>query len=184
MVYEARKQSMAWMETDYSKHTHFPWKIKWPLKHLGALGIMVHACQQAKSEARKKWQFSFLLCLCLLPRFSSFELTWSNHKHRELSKIEPTGSNFLQVVPAPVLQEKLDHELWGDFTHPGIASCQPCWFHSTSCHSSSGGDSWKNCSVHVVWVVLFRAAHDNKNVTSKNRRAPNKQNFSILTNLG
>ena len=31
---------MAWMETDYSKHTHFRWKIKWRLEHLGALGIM------------------------------------------------------------------------------------------------------------------------------------------------
>ena len=29
------------METDYSKHTHFRWKIKWRLEHLGALGIMV-----------------------------------------------------------------------------------------------------------------------------------------------
>ena len=27
MVYEARKQSMTWMETDYSKYTHFQWKI-------------------------------------------------------------------------------------------------------------------------------------------------------------
>ena len=35
MVSEARKQSMAWMETDYSKHTHFRWKIKWRLEHLG-----------------------------------------------------------------------------------------------------------------------------------------------------
>ena len=40
MVSEARKQSMAWMETDYSKHTHFRWKIKWRLEHFGALGIM------------------------------------------------------------------------------------------------------------------------------------------------
>ena len=31
MVYESRKQSMAWMETDYSKHM---------LEHLGVLGIM------------------------------------------------------------------------------------------------------------------------------------------------
>ena len=31
---------MAWMETDYSKHTHFRWKIKWRLEHLGTLGIM------------------------------------------------------------------------------------------------------------------------------------------------
>ena len=40
MVSEARKQSMAWMETDYSKHTYFRWKIKWRLEHLGALGTM------------------------------------------------------------------------------------------------------------------------------------------------
>ena len=38
MVSEARKQSMAWMETDYSKHTYFRWKVKWRLEHLGALG--------------------------------------------------------------------------------------------------------------------------------------------------
>ena len=40
MVSEARKQSMAWMETDYSKHTYFRWEVKWRLEHLGALGIM------------------------------------------------------------------------------------------------------------------------------------------------
>ena len=41
MVSEPRKQSMAWVETDYSKHTPFWWKIKWRrLEHLGALGIM------------------------------------------------------------------------------------------------------------------------------------------------
>ena len=38
MVSEARKESMAWMETDYSKH--FQWKRKWRLEHLGTLGIM------------------------------------------------------------------------------------------------------------------------------------------------
>ena len=31
---------MAWLETGYSKHTHFRWKIKWRLEHLGALGSM------------------------------------------------------------------------------------------------------------------------------------------------
>ena len=40
MVYEVRKQSMAWIETDYSKHTYFQWKIKWWPEHLGALRIM------------------------------------------------------------------------------------------------------------------------------------------------
>ena len=34
---------MTWMETDYSKHTHFRWKIKWRLEDLGALGIMGEA---------------------------------------------------------------------------------------------------------------------------------------------
>ena len=40
MVSEARKQSMASMEADYSKRRHFRWKIKGRLEHLGALGIM------------------------------------------------------------------------------------------------------------------------------------------------
>ena len=40
MIYEARKQSMAWMETNYSK---VRWQIKWRPKHLGALGIMGEA---------------------------------------------------------------------------------------------------------------------------------------------
>ena len=40
MVSEARKQSIAWMETDYSKDTYFRWKVKWRLEHLGALGTM------------------------------------------------------------------------------------------------------------------------------------------------
>ena len=31
---------MAWMETDYSKHTYFRWKVKWRLEHLGTLGTM------------------------------------------------------------------------------------------------------------------------------------------------
>ena len=56
MVFEARKQSMAWMETDYSKHTHFRWKIKWRLEHLGALGIMGEklAHEQAKPQNCKQ----------------------------------------------------------------------------------------------------------------------------------
>ena len=33
MVPEPRKQSMAWMEMDYSKDTDFQWKIKWQLEH-------------------------------------------------------------------------------------------------------------------------------------------------------
>ena len=40
MVSEARKQSMAWMETYYSKHRYFRWKLKWRLEQLGALEII------------------------------------------------------------------------------------------------------------------------------------------------
>ena len=47
MVSEAIKHSMASMETDYSKHTHFQWKIKWRLKHWGALGIMGETALEA-----------------------------------------------------------------------------------------------------------------------------------------
>ena len=43
MVSEPGTQSMAWMETDYSEHAHFRWKVKWWLEHLGALGIMGEA---------------------------------------------------------------------------------------------------------------------------------------------
>ena len=34
---------MAWMETDYSKDTHFRWKIKWRSEHLEALRTMGEA---------------------------------------------------------------------------------------------------------------------------------------------
>ena len=40
MVSEVRKQSMAWMETDYSKDMYFQWKVKWRLEHLGMIGTM------------------------------------------------------------------------------------------------------------------------------------------------
>ena len=40
MTCELRKQLMAWMEMDYSKHAHFRWKIRWWLEHLGLLGTM------------------------------------------------------------------------------------------------------------------------------------------------
>ena len=30
-VSESRNELMAWMETDYSKHMHFLWKMKWQL---------------------------------------------------------------------------------------------------------------------------------------------------------
>ena len=63
MVSEARKQSMAWMETDYSKHTYFRWKVKWRLEHLGALGTMGEAVPLRLTYAQKEknWKLSLQL---------------------------------------------------------------------------------------------------------------------------
>ena len=42
---------MAWMETDYSKHTYFRWKVKWRLEHLGALGTMGETPKQSHTAS-------------------------------------------------------------------------------------------------------------------------------------
>ena len=51
---------MAWMETDYSKHTYFRWKVKWWLEHLGALGTMGETAllilMLTKEQARERRQ--------------------------------------------------------------------------------------------------------------------------------
>ena len=65
MVYERRKQSMPWMETDYSKHAYFRWKIKWRLEHLGELRIVGEAAPwgcgavrlSAKWDVMSHWSF-------------------------------------------------------------------------------------------------------------------------------
>ena len=59
MVSEPRKQSMARMETDYSKHTHFRLKIKWRLEHLGALGIMGETAHQLSVDTIHCQSFLF-----------------------------------------------------------------------------------------------------------------------------
>ena len=46
---------MAWMETDYSKHTYFRWKVKWRLEHLGALGIMGGAAPLMYHKSCIRW---------------------------------------------------------------------------------------------------------------------------------
>ena len=73
MVYEARKQSMTWMEMDYSKHAHFRWKTKWRLEHLGALGIMGETAPLIHTDIwrnKSNWSFSPLSVFkCLLFRF-------------------------------------------------------------------------------------------------------------------
>ena len=51
---------MAWMETDYSKHTYFRWKIKWRLVHLGALGIMGETALKLHGEVRLQQAPSFM----------------------------------------------------------------------------------------------------------------------------
>ena len=49
---------MAWMETDYSKHMHFQWKIKWRMEHLGALEIM------GEKAPLKRTCWGQLICYC------------------------------------------------------------------------------------------------------------------------
>ena len=52
MVSEVRKQSMAWMETDYSKHTYFRWKITLRLRHLARQELWVR--WPLKKKLKKK----------------------------------------------------------------------------------------------------------------------------------
>ena len=84
MVSEARNQSMAPMETDYSKHTYFRWKVKWRLEHLGALGTMGETVLVTKVTKDDKDCFSFsnihrllkhVADCCLLER----RLNWVQH---------------------------------------------------------------------------------------------------------
>ena len=63
MVYEPRKQSMAWMETDYSQD--FRWKIKWRLEFWGALRIMGRQLLKGAHElcgTRLTLAFKLLTC--------------------------------------------------------------------------------------------------------------------------
>ena len=48
---------MAWMETNYSKHTHFRWKIKWRLEHWGALGIMGELHVGCRGRLMQNWRY-------------------------------------------------------------------------------------------------------------------------------
>ena len=74
MFSEPRKQLMAWMEMDYSKHMHFQWKIKWRLEHCGmqrVMGEMVpqHVALSVLDSALLKGQNSWsqlVLCMCLV----------------------------------------------------------------------------------------------------------------------
>ena len=65
MLSELRKQPMAWMETDYSKHTHFRWNwTKGRLEHLGVLGIMG---ETASLRERLYLQVTVVLSCVVLP---------------------------------------------------------------------------------------------------------------------
>ena len=88
MVSELRKQSMAWMETDYSKHTHFQWKIKWRLEHLGALEIKGEAAPLMAVHPSPL--ISIFLSFFFLPFWSPFSTLLS------LSLM-----TFLFIFPAP-----------------------------------------------------------------------------------
>ena len=45
---------MAWMETDYSKHVCFRWKVKCHLEHLGAQGTMGNIMSELWIENRSE----------------------------------------------------------------------------------------------------------------------------------
>ena len=49
------------METDYSKHTHFQWKIKWQLEDLAALGIMGETGFLTWQEESRRFRLQRLL---------------------------------------------------------------------------------------------------------------------------
>ena len=69
MVSEARKQSMAWMETDYSQD--FRWKIKWRLEFWGALRIMGRQLLKGAHElCGKCLTLAFKLLTCQLRHVS------------------------------------------------------------------------------------------------------------------
>ena len=70
MVSEPRKQSMAWMEMDYSKDTHFQWKIKWWLKVLGALWI-IGEIMKVSTQLREIYWYSFWLKILFFRTFLS-----------------------------------------------------------------------------------------------------------------
>ena len=57
------------METDYSKHTYFRWKVKWRLEHLGALGTMGEIAPLIFTQnGRKKqttWDHNFLVSMAV-----------------------------------------------------------------------------------------------------------------------
>ena len=68
MVSDARKKSMAWMETDYSKNTYFRWKVKWRLERLGALGTMGETAPLTSVCARVRVRVCVYVCACVRAR--------------------------------------------------------------------------------------------------------------------
>ena len=90
MVYEARKQSMAWMETDYLKHMHFRWKIKWRLEHLGALGIMGEATPL---------NIKSVYCICHL-EYKLYRILLRTGNHKSTS-VMSHGRKNCEEVPLP-----------------------------------------------------------------------------------
>ena len=101
MVSEPRNRSLAWMETDlYSKHTHFRWKIKWRLEHLGALGIMVGRKCHSKMTAADNVSCSevYLFSEMILSFFCWVSnVTKCNTLHWMAMKCKVARSCFLSV---------------------------------------------------------------------------------------
>ena len=76
MVFETRKQSMAWMEHGLQiSLNHFRWKIKWWLELLGALGIMGIT---APSALCPELQIIDRACIFILYRYTGILLIQSS----------------------------------------------------------------------------------------------------------
>ena len=85
MVSETRKQSIAWMEMDYSKHMYFRWKIKWWLEHLGMLGTMGETVPLNLNLLQKHWlgETYIVNLMSTTSIFFDFPEINANHKCQE-----------------------------------------------------------------------------------------------------
>ena len=69
MVSKPRKLTMAWMEMNYLKHTHFRWKTKWRLEQLVPLGIMSETAPALRRVTRTNKITRRHTCRTIVPTY-------------------------------------------------------------------------------------------------------------------
>ena len=125
MVYEPRKQSMAWMETDCSKHMYFRWKIKWRLAHLGALGIMGETAPlRWNSLVTNEGQF-------FINQFQ-WNIRYQSPRLIELNT-RKTSSRLIDME-----ETKLPSDVHSPFYKPGLRWLPSCVQRLTMCGAADG----------------------------------------------